>query len=149
MVRDSIRISLVLNNKEQYEKWKKQFNEEGHGNLSQWIRSIVERHIEKKKEPLEKSLEPIKFALDGLYKQSETIIDKVYAIDIRLLDKGQDENSEVYRAVKDLRNELSKGELNLPEIVGKLKYPHEVTKKALVLLKDIGFIVTERRSQKN
>lgn len=148
MVRKSIRISLVLNSKEQYEKWKKQLTEEGYGNFSQMVRSKVERSIEKKKEPIEKSLEPIKNALDGLFRQVDAIGDKVDTINIRLADTGEEVNSEVYRAAKEIKHEFANGKLTLPEIVGKLNYSPEVNKKALVLLQDIGFIVTQRRSSK-
>jgi len=147
-MRKCIRISLVLNNNEQYEKWKKLLVEEGYGNFSQMIRSIVEKYIEKKNEPFEKSLEPIINALDGLYRQSEAIRDKVDTIDIRLQDKGKDENSEVYKAVKEIKYELSKGELTIAAIVGKLNYSEDVIKRALVLLKDVGFFVTKRRSSR-
>lgn len=148
MVRNSIRISLVLNNKEQYDKWKKQLTEEGYGNFSQMVRTKVERSIEKKKEPIEKSLEPIKNALDALFRQVDAISDKVDIINNRLPDIGKEINSEVYKAAKVIKHEFSNGELTLPEIIGKLNFSPEVSKKALVLLQDIGLLVTQRRSSK-
>ena len=135
------RISLVLNNKEQYEEWKKYQNKKAYGNFSQMIRSIIQKVIENDKEPFKESLEPIKNALDSIYRLTETTNECVDFINMRL--ENNKEKSEIIKAAREILSMKAKGEMAISEIIGKFNYGPEIIKAAVVLIYDLGIFGTK------
>lgn len=147
MARDSIRISLVLNDNKQYKRWKNFQISNGYGNFSQMVRCLVEEGIKRKNDPIEKSIEPLKDALDGLYKLVERINDCLEIIRMRLADK--EGNSEIIKAARKILPFILQREKSLSEINGKFSdYDKDVIDGAMALLIDLELIGTRKSSSK-
>lgn len=142
----AIRVSLVLNDKEEYKKWKNYQITKGYGNFSQMVRCIVERVIKQEKEPIEKTLEPLKNAIEGLYKLTELTNEQIEIVSMRLANKEGD--SEINKAAREIL-QLLEEEKTLSEINGKLSsYSRDAIDGAIALLIDLGLIGTRRTSSK-
>ena len=140
------RVSLVLNSKEQCKEWKKYQNKKAYGNFSQMIRCIVQKVVDSDKAPMEETLEPIKNALDSIYRLAERTNDCVDLINMRLKDKKG--KSEIIKAAREILSKRVEGEMTLPEIIGKVNYSSDIIKAAIVLLYDLGIFGTKVKNSK-
>ena len=128
------RVTIVLKNKNQHTEWIEFMNQKGFSNLSQMIRSIVEKAIVENIDLLKKELQPIKDSIQGLhkiiqfnYEQSEIILMKLTT---------EDKRSDVIKAAKEILSVL-KTERTPVEIYGKLNYHENVVRNALCLIHDL------------
>jgi len=138
------RISLVLNDTEQYQKWSNFKNEKGYGNFSQMVRNVVEKTIDQDKEPIEKSIEPLKNTIDSLYRLTEKTNDEIEIL--RMSSGNNAGKSEIYKAAQNILPLILQNEKTLSEIKGTLNYNSDIIEGAITLMIDLGLIGTKRKN---
>ena len=138
------RVSLVLNDTEQQQKWVNFQIEKGYGNFSQMVRNVVNKTIDHDKEPLEKSIEPLKNTIDSLYRLTEQTNDEIEILRMRLGNNAG--KSEIYKAAQNILPLILQNEKTLSEIKGTLNYNSDIIEGAITLMIDLGLIGTKRKN---
>ena len=138
------RVSLVLNDTEQHQKWSNFQIEKGYGNFSQMVRNVVEKNIDQDKEPIEKSIEPLKNTIDSLYRLTEKTNDEIEILRMRLGNNAG--KSEIHKAAQNILPLILQNEKTLSEIKGTLNYNSDIIEGAITLMIDLGLIGTKRKN---
>jgi len=146
MRRKSIRGTVVFESKGEKEEFERYAARNGYGSFSRMMKCEVRKNMKSEREPIEKSIEPVRDALDGLYKLIEENNDYLEIIRRQLAE--QECNSEITKAAKEILQVLLRQEGTISELNGRFNYSQDVIDGAVSLLIDLGLLGTRRKSSK-
>jgi len=146
MRRKSIRGTVVFKSKGEKEEFERYAARNGYRSFSQMIKCEVRKNMKSEKKPIEKSLEPLKDAVDGQYKLILENNECLERIRMQLAEK--EGNSEIIKATREILPFILQRERSLSEINGKFSYySQDIIDGAIALLIDLGLLGTRRSSE--
>ena len=134
-------MSMTVNVDDNTHKtWKSFVKREGFGSLNTLaIQAINEKVLGSKKgDPIKKAIEPLKNAIEGLYKMSDETSATVNMIDLKLSSDGIE--NDALDVAREIIPYLEKGEVAIAEFAGKYNHSPEIIKKAVVVIDKLGLL---------
>lgn len=128
--------------------WKSFAKREGYGSMNTLvIQTMNEKVLDRKKgDPIKKAIEPLKNAIEGLYKMSDETNAMINMVDLKLSSDGID--NDALDVAREIIPYLEKGEVAIAEFAGKCNHSPELLKKAVVVIERLGLLWSQYKPGK-